>query len=497
MSEHVISPESASEANKVDYSALLDEARASELAGAVLPPPNMPGNWKPRLHPLHEAKELMDQEATYTISARQIAEFEGSFRPADEHAPHGYYRDLPILGRDSVRINGGIDVVGKIVIDDKNDRSLAEAAARFDYSRDRSAKKDIDKLQEVYRFTRSTLRYDLEASEAIRSRSAKGLVSPNEPLGTYIDAGVGVCQMQSMLAAYLTERLVDNGELKGRVSLNRKTKHAEVGHEWMVWEPENGEELILDPARNSLGSRSQAEQDDSKWYDKQPTLTDQDKSPSVANEKRGLPVAVVNKDYLLRPPINDRQQRKIVALLHTGNLSLISTSDGDFDATTGEKGRASVIKTLARIDNLAPYANNLVSHIQPDHERADFSLTETFAELQHAESDPNMQTMAVLAIMRGKSISSRTEMRTDDLKSMVAALPDVVAFEAHANLLIENIFQDNGQAKADEYALAATRLSHAVYGKQKEYWDQFRILYHEARNTPFAPEPRWRIGRRK
>ena len=154
-----------------------------------------------------------------------------------------------------------------------------------------------------------------------------------------------------------------------------------------------------------------------------------------------------------------------------------------------------MIKALGRVENLAPYADKLISNIQPNHQRADFSLTDTFDRLHHSEDDPSMHAMAVLAILRGQDLSSRADMTADDLQGLITALPDVVAFEAHANLLIEEVLVVNGQSKADQYALAANRLSQAVYGKQKEYWDQLRILHQEAKNTPSAPKSRWRFGR--
>jgi len=193
---------------------------------------------------------------------------------------HGMFGNRPIIARDTP-VNGGVYPVGgkggeALVIDDKrypkqlNDvyRSVEERIKNtlgsesavlggLKQAIDQKAghpgegSMELKQLQAIFAEVFDTLKYDLEATEELARDSQK------IALNDYISEGVGVCRTQAVLCAYLTERLIDNGMLNGRVSIDRNINKVIDGddkaHAWARYTDADGNVFILDPAQKYVG----------------------------------------------------------------------------------------------------------------------------------------------------------------------------------------------------------------------------------------------------
>ncbi len=190
---------------------------------------------------------------------------------------HGEYAGRPIIARDTPINHGVYPVGGKhgeaLVIDDKKypeelnsvyDKLLSRinqvSAEKMGVSGLRRILKHVEGepggaapatellLRQAFAVVYETLQYDLEKTNKIATDYQK------VALNVYINEGVGVCRTQAVLAAYLIERLVGEGKLEGRVSVDRNTDHAVAGgHAWARFTNNSGEVFIIDPSQKYVG----------------------------------------------------------------------------------------------------------------------------------------------------------------------------------------------------------------------------------------------------
>jgi hypothetical protein len=185
---------------------------------------------------------------------------------------NGMYGNRPIIGRDTP-VNGGVYPVGTakgeaLVIDDeKYPKELNEV-----YDKVMSRLRNIDEkqfgmqalhnvlrgkdrtqqtLQQVYEVVAQTLRYDIPATDALASDNKR------IALNVYISQGVGVCRTQAALSAYVVERMVNQGALEGKVSIDRNSTRdvdgTGGGHAWARFRSADGQVYIIDPAQHFVG----------------------------------------------------------------------------------------------------------------------------------------------------------------------------------------------------------------------------------------------------
>jgi hypothetical protein len=77
-------------------------------------------------------------------------------------------------------------------------------------------------------------------------------------LSVFVRRGFGVCRHQGLLAAYLLERLVDDGILQGHAGVERnELPDAGGGHAWAIFHTSN-ESIVVDPAMGFLGTKDEA-----------------------------------------------------------------------------------------------------------------------------------------------------------------------------------------------------------------------------------------------
>ena len=78
-------------------------------------------------------------------------------------------------------------------------------------------------------------------------------------IGENIRAQVGVCEHMTLVAAYVMERLIDEGYLRGKVSVDRNyIPERKASHTWVRYTSKGGKVFILDIAKGVSGSMTEA-----------------------------------------------------------------------------------------------------------------------------------------------------------------------------------------------------------------------------------------------
>jgi|GEM_PF-2314190 len=179
----------------------------------------------------------------------------GNYKPPEQNAPHGYFKGIPIIGRDSP-INKGIYIGGSeregIVVDDGKDQILGQTFHELvtkiweDLSPGKTDPKPF--LTTIFNLVREKLPY----SAAIVYQVGGNLKDEEILLGEFVKNKGGICRHQNLLTAYLLEKLIKLKLIKGKVSADRN-KFGGSAHAWTRYESETGEVFIIDPAMNYVG----------------------------------------------------------------------------------------------------------------------------------------------------------------------------------------------------------------------------------------------------
>ena len=201
---------------------------------------------------------------------------------------HGVYEGRPIIARDTP-INGGVYPVGgrrgeALVIDDKKypvefnrgytkiterlktsliDKLPVWGIARAARGERLAGGHELQTLSTVFEEVSRLLRYDKAATDAL-ARDGQKIA-----LNSYINRGVGVCRTQAALSAYFVERLIRDGRLNGRVSIDRNSREDVdgngSGHAWARFTSESGEVFIIDPAQRFVGTLKESRNNGKSW----------------------------------------------------------------------------------------------------------------------------------------------------------------------------------------------------------------------------------------
>ena len=183
---------------------------------------------------------------------------------ATDNAPYGYYKGYPIIGRRSPSVRGGVQgAIGgeQNIVDDTSPYMQQVVAATlrrlaFEYKPDHLPSPRAV-LKTIVDQTALLLDYDIETTEALAEELSRG--EQLVPLSSYVEAGVGVCRQQSLLAALLIEAAVDAGYLTGQTWVERNQDLLKQGaHEWTMYRDASGDEYIVDAASKVVLSREEA-----------------------------------------------------------------------------------------------------------------------------------------------------------------------------------------------------------------------------------------------
>jgi len=73
------------------------------------------------------------------------------------------------------------------------------------------------------------------------------------PLDTFIKMKLGDCRVLSLLAGVLTEKLIDDKFISGKVTIDRNTVEGQGGHAWVRFEDATGRATIIDATNDYVG----------------------------------------------------------------------------------------------------------------------------------------------------------------------------------------------------------------------------------------------------
>ena len=168
------------------------------------------------------------------------------------------------ITRDS-HIDGGVyegSYGGEAIVVD-SDKSKFINAAYDDIMRAISPNGQPNKqlaLKAVFTYVSNRMRYDQPAVDAIFKKGANGVDHTKMTLDWYIGRGVGVCRHQALFVGVLLEKLVNDGVLQGKVSvdrnLNKRVNEADMydGHSWVRYTNSGNQVFILDVAQQKVAA---------------------------------------------------------------------------------------------------------------------------------------------------------------------------------------------------------------------------------------------------
>ncbi len=182
--------------------------------------------------------------------------------------PYGTLEGYAIIGRNSLTVRGGVYGTirpdSEFVLIDHESPQVKELERELLLRTSGIKDGDFVKLlPHVRALTAERMKYDLAKVESICSPyySVHGIIRLSE----LIDAGVGVCRQQALLAATLIESLIEKGKLHGSVHVERNhDTEAHGAHAWAVLSGASKEDIIIDPAQKFLGTRKTA-RESGKW----------------------------------------------------------------------------------------------------------------------------------------------------------------------------------------------------------------------------------------
>lgn len=181
------------------------------------------------------------------------------------------YRGRRQIERDS-RIDGGV-YMGTyggeaIVVDSKNRPeaydALLEQAKEIAHQTGRPLSVEVA-IGSVYKAVGEKMQYSQQGVDTILNEAAKMQGKPKFEdgtkldLGAFISRGVGVCRHQALACGVLLERMIDQGLIRGQVSVDRNKKWSPLGdrrdgHAWARFTTEDGRVFIIDVAQRFIGT---------------------------------------------------------------------------------------------------------------------------------------------------------------------------------------------------------------------------------------------------
>lgn len=190
-----------------------------------------------------------------------------NYRPPNSGSMYGYYFGYQIIGRETRKINGGIDIGGSpreaIYVDGDSPElqaafisTLRKIYQNYDQSGRNLNRRDILQIV-VDDIADNVMRYDGDATkQLIRPFSQDRLMS----LSSFVREGIGVCRHQALLAASNTEQLIAANILPGFAGRERNEEGGV--HAWGVWtEFPGAEKVVMDAAqRKFVGTKEEARQ---------------------------------------------------------------------------------------------------------------------------------------------------------------------------------------------------------------------------------------------
>lgn len=168
------------------------------------------------------------------------------------------YGGRPLIGRDTP-IDGGVycgtGIREAIVVD--RVKYPSEFNDWYDESKDRAVSGgEIQKqkiLKGIYDTVRSNMRYSERGVGQLVEQISGDRLEPKIQLNHFMREGVGVCRHQALAVGALTEMFIDDGFIRGRVSVDRNGTYLGA-HAWARYTSYSGTVVISDVAQNYHGT---------------------------------------------------------------------------------------------------------------------------------------------------------------------------------------------------------------------------------------------------
>ena len=215
-----------------------------------------------------ERKNYIWSEYTEDVNILLARSLARNYGERSQEAPYGYYRNHPIIGRNSKSVRNGVygSASSEMVLVDDKSRAVQRVTSDFinsvgggRFNMFAATRGVRSVLTTARHHAAEVLRYDLAKVDTISSPyyGNNGLID----LSAYIESGVGVCRHQALLAAHLIEEAIEQKLISGSVGVERNHDfEANGAHAWTVYRSADGkEEIIVDPAQNFVGTRQEAE----------------------------------------------------------------------------------------------------------------------------------------------------------------------------------------------------------------------------------------------
>ena len=196
------------------------------------------------------------------------------YEEAAADCPKGRFQGRPVIGRDTP-INGGVYVGAvpreALVVDDSTQPELNQAYQELLRRRlikvQRGEEFKVGILREVFDLARELLPRDpARVEELVRYQQQDQKVS----LGSFIGKA-GVCRHIALLTGYMLERLIRDGHISGKVSVDRNYIEGFGGHSWVRYINSSEKVFIIDAALGN-GYCGPIEQATGWKYERPPTV---------------------------------------------------------------------------------------------------------------------------------------------------------------------------------------------------------------------------------
>jgi len=196
----------------------------------------------------------------------------GYYDEPDGDSINGYYQDRAIIGRDTP-INGGVYLgAGQreaIVVDDSKSIYLDRIYRDF-MAETADIQKTFHFRAGILGFIYDKVREVMPADQELAERIAGPYQKDNKlSLDVFIAGKAGVCRHQALLTGYLLERLIKEGYIGGKVSVDRNSIRGVGGHAWVRYTDEDSLVSIIDPTQGYIGKLF-AVDPSQRWFYKRP-----------------------------------------------------------------------------------------------------------------------------------------------------------------------------------------------------------------------------------
>ncbi len=200
----------------------------------------------------------------------------------------GKFRGRNIISRDSPIIGGiyiGAAEREAIVVDEKYGE-LIKVYQELLLKRDKEIAKGVDfkdgVLKEVWELVMKKMPYNLEATQRV---IAEHTHDDKFALDSFLLNKVGICRHQALLGGYLLEKLIAEGKIHGRVSVDRNYVEEKGGHAWVRYTNSNNEVFIIDPAQHYFGRLDEIDED--RWFYERPSDIEKRKTQPMKSVRSG------------------------------------------------------------------------------------------------------------------------------------------------------------------------------------------------------------------